>query len=229
MNVIITGASRGIGYQTALAIVKAPSHKVLALSRNEAALIFLQSEVDGDLEYLRYDLHKKKDQGLKQAIEWLGGVDVLINNAGFLINKSFRSLKDEDWQSSYETNLFGPVRLIRTVYPFLKKSKEAHILNISSMGGVQGSDKFPGLAAYSSSKAALINLTECLAAEFKEDNIKVNCLALGAVQTEMLEEAFPGFNAPVTDKDMGNFVANFALSGHHLFNGKILPVALSTP
>jgi 3-oxoacyl-[acyl-carrier protein] reductase len=97
------------------------------------------------------------------------------------------------------------------------------------MGGIQGSSKFPGLAAYSSSKGALITLTEMLAEEYKESNISFNALALGAVQTEMLAEAFPGYQASTTAREMARFIADFALNGHQFFNGKVLPVAHSTP
>jgi NAD(P)-dependent dehydrogenase (short-subunit alcohol dehydrogenase family) len=105
----------------------------------------------------------------------------------------------------------------------------AHIINISSMGGVQGSIKFPGLSSYSSAKAALGVLTECLAEEFKESNIRFNTLALGSVQTEMLEAAFPGYTAPLKPMEMAIFIKDFAERGGNFFNGKILPVSLSTP
>jgi NAD(P)-dependent dehydrogenase (short-subunit alcohol dehydrogenase family) len=107
--------------------------------------------------------------------------------------------------------------------------KGSHIVNIASMGGFQGSSKYPGLSCYSASKAALACLTECLAGEFTESGIKVNCLALGSVQTEMLEEAFPGYKAPVDAQEMAEFIADFALKGHKFFNGKILPVAVNNP
>ena len=97
------------------------------------------------------------------------------------------------------------------------------------MGGINGTSKFAGLAAYSSSKGALSILTECLAEEFKNENIKVNALALGSVQTEMFSKAFPDFKAPLTSQQMGEYVAWFAMNGRKFFNGKILPVALSTP
>jgi NAD(P)-dependent dehydrogenase (short-subunit alcohol dehydrogenase family) len=97
------------------------------------------------------------------------------------------------------------------------------------MGGFQGSVKFKGLSYYSASKAAISCLTECLANEFSESRISVNCLALGAVQTEMLNEAFPGYKAPVEAHEMAEFISEFALSGHKFFNGKILPVAVGTP
>jgi 3-oxoacyl-[acyl-carrier protein] reductase len=97
------------------------------------------------------------------------------------------------------------------------------------MGGIQGSAKFPGLSAYSSSKGAVLTLTELLAEEFKETGPSFNALALGAVQTEMLEEAFPGYKAPVSAIEMAEYVMNFALNGQKLYNGKILQVSSSTP
>ncbi|MEM1122345.1 MAG: SDR family oxidoreductase, partial [Bacteroidota bacterium] len=126
-------------------------------------------------------------------------------------------------------NLFGAVQLVQALLPKLRQAKPAHIVNIGSMGGVQGSSKFPGLSAYSASKAALANLTECLAEELKDDNIRTNCLALGAIQTEMLAEAFPGYEALVTSASMADYLAWFALNGHHFHNGKVIPVAVSTP
>ena len=97
------------------------------------------------------------------------------------------------------------------------------------MGGVQGSVKYSGMAYYSASKAALATLTECLAEEYKERGIFFNCLAFGAVQTEMLTEAFPGYKAPITATEAAHFVVDFALTGHRYFNGKILPVSVTTP
>ena len=132
-------------------------------------------------------------------------------------------------QKVYEVNVFAPAMLIKVLLPLIEKSTEAHIVNISSMGGVQGSSKFIGLSAYSSSKGALITLTECLATELAHKNIKVNCLALGSVNTEMLATAFPGYEAPVSANKMAEWVSWFALNGHHFFNGKIIPVALSNP
>jgi NAD(P)-dependent dehydrogenase (short-subunit alcohol dehydrogenase family) len=97
------------------------------------------------------------------------------------------------------------------------------------MGGFQGSDKFPGLSAYSVTKGTLSILTECLAVELQDKNIKVNCLCLGAVQTEMLNEAFPGLTAPVEASQMGTYISDFVINGHTFYNGKVLPVALQNP
>jgi len=104
-----------------------------------------------------------------------------------------------------------------------------HIVNISSVGGFQGSVKFAGLSAYSTSKAAVCSFTELFAEEYKETQVKMNCLCLGAAQTEMLNEAFPGYEAPVSAEKMAEYIVNFTLTAHEWMNGKIIPVSLSTP
>jgi NAD(P)-dependent dehydrogenase (short-subunit alcohol dehydrogenase family) len=151
----------------------------------------------------------------------------LINNAGTLISKPFEKLSVEDFEQVFSVNVFSCAMLIQKLLPILGSG--SHVVSISSMGGVQGSVKFPGLAAYSSSKGALQVLTEVLAEEYKARDISFNCLALGAVQTEMLEEAFPGFKAPVQADQMARYIFDFAVQGAALFNGKTLPVAVTTP
>lgn len=234
MKIVITGGSRGIGYDTAMKLAANPDHEVLVLSRNEERLKALTEAAlavygQARIRIFPFDLTDPDWPGLAVAVRKLGGVDILINNAGLLIHKPFVELDAEDWQRLFDVNFFSAVALIRRLLPELRRATRPHILNISSMGGFQGSSKFAGLTGYSTSKAALSNLTECLAEEFKDMNIAVNCLALGAVQTEMLNEAFPGMQAPVQSEDMGDFLAYFATRGHHFFNGKVLPVSVSTP
>jgi 3-oxoacyl-[acyl-carrier protein] reductase len=156
-------------------------------------------------------------------------IDILINNAGFLVNKQFEDISNDELKKVYDVNVFAPFKLIQLLLPLLKKSSRAHIVNISSMGGVQGSSKFSGLSAYSSSKAAIASLSECLAEEFKGDHISVNALAIGAVQTEMLSEAFPGYIAPLNPKEMAEYIFKFATEGAKYFNGKIISVSSTTP
>ena len=156
-------------------------------------------------------------------------IDVLINNAGSIVNKPFGEIGFEELQSVYSTNVFAPFMLTQKLLPLIKHSSIKHIVNISSMGGVGGSAKFAGLSAYSSSKGALSILTECLAEEFKDDNIHVNALALGAVNTEMLQNAFPGYVANTQPKQMAAFIFDFATTKYKFFNGKVLPVSNSTP
>lgn len=231
MNYLITGASRGIGYDTALTLAAHPDNTVLVLSRDEERLQALAATARerygrDAIRTLAYDLTEPQPERLSAWVNETGSLRGLLNNAGLLINKPFAELNGGDWQQTFATNFFGVVDLIRALLPALAGG---HILNIGSMGGYQGSSKFPGLSAYSASKAALANLTECLAEELKDDNIAVNCLALGAVQTEMLATAFPGLQAPVSSPDMGRYVARFLAEGHLFFNGKVLPVSVSTP
>jgi 3-oxoacyl-[acyl-carrier protein] reductase len=235
MNCIVTGASRGIGYEIALDLLK-QGHHVIAVARNGKGLEKLQnaartSGADSTLMILAVDLTSEKDiQELVFIAKSINRhVDVLINNAGTIVNKPFENITAEELREVYEVNVFAPFRLTQALLPMMGEKALSHILNISSMGGFQGSAKFPGLSAYSSSKAALAGLSELLAEELKDKNIRVNCLALGAAQTEMLEKAFPGYQAPLSAKEMAKWISWFAVNGHRFFNGKVLPVGLSTP
>ncbi|MEN8788839.1 MAG: SDR family oxidoreductase [Flavobacteriaceae bacterium] len=224
-NVIITGCSRGIGYELAQLFAE-EGNAVLALSRNPEPMRSLRNE---RITALPFDIQKTKDlPELKTFLsnQW-ESVDILVNNAGSLVNKPFMETSIKDFIDVYQVNVFGVVGLIQTIVPYMGKS--GHVVNISSMGGIQGSAKFPGLSAYSSSKGALITLSELLAEEFKESGPSFNALALGAVQTEMLEEAFPGFKAPITALEMARYIKRFAQEGNRYYNGKVLQVSNSTP
>ncbi|MGB7395946.1 MAG: SDR family NAD(P)-dependent oxidoreductase, partial [Pricia sp.] len=176
-----------------------------------------------------FDLSKPED--LKKMTDFMDNnwksVDILINNAGKLLNKPFLETSAEEFGEVYQVNVFGVAEVTKAVLP--KMSKSGHVVTISSMGGVQGSMKFPGLSAYSSSKAAVITLTELWAEEFKETGPSFNVLALGAVQTEMLEEAFPGYEAPNSAREMAEYIMDFTLKGQRFYNGKLLQVSSSTP
>ncbi|MCK0110446.1 SDR family oxidoreductase [Flavobacteriaceae bacterium S0825] len=224
-NIIITGTSRGIGFEL-VQLFAAQGHNVLALSRNEKPVndLGLKNVTTWSFDLSNEVSYKKVSSFVKE--NWQQ-VDVLINNAGALLNKPFAETTFDDFEYIYKTNVFGVAELTRIVLPFMKAN--SHVVTISSMGGVQGSMKFPGLAAYSSSKGAVITLTELLAEEYKESGISFNVLALGAVQTEMLEEAFPGYKAPTTALEMANYIYNFSLNGHKYYNGKLLQVSNSTP
>ena len=229
-TILVTGASRGIGYDTVLELAKNPNNQIFALSRNKPKLEALQKLcTNNNVQIIPFDLVAFDADNLIKALKGISSIDALINNAGLLVNEPFDSLSIKNWRTIFEVNLFGVVQLVQALLPQLSTANKAHIVNIGSMGGVQGSSKFPGLSAYSASKAAIANLTECLAEELKDKNISVNCLALGAIQTEMLAEAFPGYEAPVTSKAMAAYLAEFALNGHQFHNGKIIPVAVSTP
>jgi len=225
-NFIVTGASKGIGKEIAKNLAE-KGHTVFAVARSTELLKKLKQEETGLINIMQCDL--TQDDQVQQFCKEYKKIkfDGLINNAGSLVNKKFLDLGIDEWKNMMDLNLYTAIRLTKAVKNQLNSN--AHIVNISSMGGVQGSAKFPGLSAYSASKGALTILSECLAAEFSEDAVSVNCLCLGAVQTEMLEQAFPGFKAPVSPEQMGSYIADFALNGHQYFNGQVLPVAQNNP
>jgi len=223
-NIVITGTSRGIGFEL-VKLFAQEGHQVLALSRNSKPVESLNLS---NVHTFPFDLGSSTDfQKLKDFLEQWHVVDALINNAGKLVNKPFLEISAEEFEDVYKVNVFGVAEMTKAVLP--QMGKNGHVVTISSMGGVQGSVKFPGLSAYSSSKGAVITLTELWAEEFKETGPSFNVLALGAVQTEMLQEAFPGYQAPVTALEMATYIKDFALTGQKLYNGKLLQVSNSTP
>ena len=233
MRIIVTGASRGIGFELVKQYAEL-GHKVLAISRNASKLQQLKEECfhlnpNAKVHTVVFDLttDDSKTTLIPSIYTHFDQVDILINNAGALVNKPFLEINENDMEHVYNVNVFSVFKIIQGLLPYL--SDEAHVLNISSVGGLQGSVKFSGLSAYSSSKAALIALTECLAEEYKSTKWSFNCLALGAVQTEMLEEAFPGYKSSTSAKEMANYIRQFSIEGSRLFKGKILNVSKSTP
>lgn len=224
-NVVITGTSRGIGFELAKQFAE-NGHKVLALSRNTKPL---QNFNHKNIKVISVDLSINSD--LNKVSDFIKSnwkhVDILINNAGKLINKPFTDLSSDDFLEVYKVNVFAVAELTKLMIPFMEKG--SHVVTVSSMGGIQGSMKFPGLAAYSSAKGAVITLSELLAEEYKEQQIAFNILALGAVQTEMLAEAFPDYKAPLYAPEMANYIFDFSLTGNKFYNGKVLQVSSTTP
>lgn len=223
-TIIITGTSRGIGAELVKQFAL-EGHNVIALSRKENP-DFLNFE---NVFFKSIDLSKEDElssltNDLKQEF---GTIDILIHNAGAIVNKPFSEISSQEFEYVYRVNVFGVAALNRAVLPLMPKG--SHVITVSSMGGIQGSLKFPGLAAYSSSKGAVITLSELLAEEYKEQGVAFNVLALGAVQTEMLQEAFPGYQAPINPEGMATYIKDFALNGNKYFNGKVLQVSSTTP
>lgn len=233
MNIIITGASRGIGKETVLKLAGSGNHCILAIARNKEKLEKLRDDCvrrfpASEVIPLAFDLELGNYKALAgQILDHFSEIHVLINNAGTLVNKKFGHLTEEDFDHMMNVNVKSAFMLTKSLLPYFETN--AHVLNISSMGGFQGSAKFPGLSLYSASKGALAILSECMAEELKDFHVAVNCLALGAAQTEMLSQAFPGYIAPITASEMAQYIATFALEGNKYYNGKILPVSLSTP
>jgi NAD(P)-dependent dehydrogenase (short-subunit alcohol dehydrogenase family) len=225
-DIIITGAGKGIGFELAKYFAGLNGYRVIGLSRNIDQLKTFQTKnlISVSVDLAAPDASKTINELIELHSLKPG---ILINNAGLLINKPFVQLQPEDFDRLFATNVKAAFILTQQLMPHFRPN--AHIVNIGSMGGFQGSAKFAGLSLYSASKGALSILSECLAEELKDTGIAVNCLALGAAQTEMLQQAFPGYKAPVTASEMASFIAEFAINGNRYFNGKILPVSLSTP
>jgi len=235
MNIVVTGASRGIGFELAKQFASNGNHNIFAISRNterlnELKTVCIRENVEAHLYPIPFDLTSNNHfEGsiYKKIFELAPTIDILINNAGYLVNSKLDELSDEDLNQMIQVNFTAPAKLIKTLIPIMKSG--THVVNIGSMGGFQGSVKFPGLSAYSATKAALASLTECLAEEYKESGISFNCLTLGAVNTEMLSQAFPEMSAPLNSDEMASFIVDFALNGNKYYNGKIIPVSTSTP
>jgi len=224
-KVVVVGASRGIGLEIVQLFANS-GNIVFALSR-DIEKMKNAFESHSNVTPLAFDLSKNVKEQIKSISDQIGTIDILINNAGFLVNKPFDSISHEEFQLSYQINVIGVMETVQGFLQFLHPS--AHIVNISSMGGFQGSVKFAGLSTYSTSKAALCSFTELFSEEYKDSQLSMNCLCLGAVQTEMLEDAFPGYEAPTSPIEMATFIVDFAQNGNRFFKGKILPVSLSTP
>lgn len=235
MNIVLTGASSGIGYETVKKLSQDSTNIIIAIARNQSNLAKLKKEclslnTKSQVRPVVFDLENNDFSILIPEIEkHFSKINILINNAGLLIKKPFEELGQDELLRTFNVNLFSPFKLIQLLLPYFDTDSTSHIVNISSMAGFQGSTKFPGLAAYSSSKAALVCLTECLAEELRNKRIHINSLALGAIQTKMLQKAFPGYDAPITSSQIAQYLADFSLNGHKYFNGKTLPVSISVP
>ena len=224
MNILITGCSRGIGKEILLRFLNNPSvERIFALSSNINNINLNEKVVPVEVNFLEEGWLEKVKSSLGDT-----PLNIILNNAGYLYNGSIGETPTSEIDKTFKINYHAPLNLVQGLLSNIKKGK-AHIVNIGSMGGYSGSSKFPGLSVYSSSKAALANLSECWAEELKEFGVKSNCLALGAVNTEMLKEAFPGYEAPTSAKEMAEKIVDFAINYGNIMNGKIIPFSVSTP
>lgn len=229
-NIVITGASDGIGRALAVEFLKDNNNRLFLISRNERKLkeITEKAPFSDKISVFAFDLTSNNyDLLINEIHDKVGKVDILINNAALLINKPIDKITNEDFDQIISINYKAPFFLVKELLPYF--SQKAHIVNIGSMGGIQGSGKFSGLSIYSSSKGALSVLTECLAVELSERGITVNCLALGSVQTSMFEDAFPGVKARSSSESIAEYIAWFSINSHKWINGKIVPVSIATP
>lgn len=227
MNIVITGCSKGIGAE--LVKLLSENHNVYGLSRDLVSLEKLQFSLSNpsNFHFIQSDITHLNKEVVNSWIN-VDSIDVLINNAGLLVNKPFNDISYQDYKEVMDVNFWGAYYLSQLLLDKLSISK-GQIINISSMGGVNFSSKFSGLSLYSSSKGALTILSECLAEELKPYGIRVNALALGAVQTEMLNKAFPGYKANISPEEMAQYIINFINTGGNIMNGQVIKVTNSNP
>ena len=224
MNVIVTGVSKGIGYHTLKELLKDKQiKKVIGISRNINE-ISLEFKDNNKVDFISFDLESKQDDFnilINKIIKKIDKVDILINNAGYLIKKKIEDILEEDLLKVYKINVFSLFYLIQKLIPYF--NPESHIVNIGSYGGIPFTAKFPELAIYSTSKGAVTILSELLAVELSKYKININCINLGAVDTDMLKEAYGG-NFGYQPKDIGKFIKNFAIDNKELLNGQVVNV-----
>ena len=221
-TIVVTGTSSGIGHQICIQAAKMNFH-VISVPRNIEPLKDI-----GGIESFAIDITNKDsvDEFIANLKSKKIKIDILINNAGYLVSELFGDTTYDSFKKTFDVNVFGLAEITRSLIPII--NSDGHVINISSIGGVNGSKKFPGLSAYSSSKAAVIALTEVLAEEY-QNGPSFNVLALGAVQTKMLKEAFPDYNAETKPEEMAKYILDFAINGNKLFNGKLISVSNSNP
>lgn len=231
MATLVVGAGKGIGFDVVKEFLKKfPEKKIVAVSRNVENLLKL-TKTSSSLIVIKCDITSEKDLAdlKRKLVQKKIKLTYILNLAGILIKKDWQKLSSHDFNEIYQTNVYAPFNIIRILADQLEKNKKGHIVNIGSMGGVEGTLKFPGMIFYSSSKAALSCMTECLAEELKEFGIHVNCIALGAVETEMKRKAFPNYRAPHSPREIAQYLIRFLVEDRNYFNGKVIKLSISTP
>jgi len=191
MNIILTGASSGIGYHTAKSLSYIPVNKIIVIARREENLEKLKADSKGNIYPISFDLENGDyDKLIGKIVEVFrldedNKIDILINNAGITKDTLFMRMKDGDWDSVIDTNLNGVYNVTRVVVPAMVKKRSGNITNISSVVGFTGN---VGQVNYSATKSALTGFTRSLAKELGGRGIRVNCIAPGYITTDMTEK-----------------------------------------
>ena len=223
---IITGAGRGIGRATALLFARQGA-KVVLFSRTESQLeevVAAIADEGGQEERVLAvvgDVGREEDvQALFQKVmEAFGRVDIVVNAAGIVAVRPFVDMDVATWDRVLNTNLRGTFLCCLEAFRVMAEQRSGVIINISSLSGVKGVEKFPGLSAYNVSKAGVAGLTEILAVEGRPYNIRVCAVSPGAVDTEMLKQAAPHLKAGMTPEDMAELLLFLADDSGRMLSG----------
>lgn len=227
---LITGGGRGIGAATAQALARKGAHVVIA-SRSAAELdaTVLQLRAAGlaaSARVLDVADEAAVDAVFSDIAATLGRLDILVNNAAILLSAPFASMTMADWDRLMAVNLRGAVLCARQAFRLMMvQAHGGSLVNVSSLGGIANTAKFPGYAAYTVSKFALSGLTEALAAEGKAHGIRVNAVAPGAVDTAMLRQAAPHLRTRTGPAEIARIIAFLCDPGESgCMTGAILPI-----
>ena len=225
---IVTGAGSGVGRATALHFARAGSRVVLfgrtweTLKATAAAI----HDADGAALAVQGDVAREEDvQALfTRTCAVYGRVDILINCAGVIAVKPFAEMDIATWDRVLNVNLRGTFLCCQQAFGKMAEQGGGVILNISSLSGVKGVEKFPGLSAYNVSKAGVASLTEILALEGKPLNIRVAVVSPGAVDTEMLRQAAPHLRAGMTPDELAEILFFMADDSGRVLSGTNLEI-----
>jgi NAD(P)-dependent dehydrogenase (short-subunit alcohol dehydrogenase family) len=207
---IITGAGRGVGRATALRFAREGARLVL-FSRTATHLDEVATEITalgGQVLTLAGDVAREEDVRtlFEQTRTRYGRIDILVNCAGIVAVRPFVEMDVATWDRVLNTNLRGTFLCCHEAFQTMVAQKQGVIINLSSLSGVKGVEKFPGLSAYNVSKAGISGLTEILAVEGKPHNIRVTVVSPGAVETEMLHQAAPHLKAGMTPEELADIL-----------------------
>lgn len=183
---IITGGGRGLGKAVALLLAQEGVH-IGITGRNETLLQQTVEEiretgVNATYTIFNVDKEIEVQAGIKQLVQDLGGVDILINNAGIGWFGTLENMSSADWQQVLQTNLFGVYYTAMAVYPYLKENGHGDIINVASTAGLKGG---ANMSAYAASKAAVISLSQSMMAEWRKHDIRVFTLTPSTIATDM--------------------------------------------
>jgi NAD(P)-dependent dehydrogenase (short-subunit alcohol dehydrogenase family) len=206
---VVTGASRGIGRATAEAMAKAGAHVVIA-ARDRAALEKVCGgirETDGEATPVPTDVSRAEDvDALFAVAQRIGPPAALVCAAGVLTRVPFEETTLETWEETLRVNLTGSFLCCRAAFAAMRRAGEGRIVNIASLSGIYGTEKFAGLAAYNVSKYGVVGLTEAIAVEGRAHGITAVCLSPGAVDTAMLRQANPDLKPGLTAAETADLI-----------------------
>lgn len=221
----VTGASSGIGRAAAILLARSGA-RVAALARDASSLAQLAAGSGGAILAVPADLEQPDslDAALGTAAARLGPVTILVNNAGHIEPARLDEMELSSWDRHFAVNVRAAFLASRRVLPSMIAAGRGAIVNVASISGVAGPQKFPGFTAYGASKAALIALTETLAAELRGSGVRVNCVSPGSVDTPMLRRVAPSLEPDMSAAEVAETILFLASRRAAAINGQNLHV-----